>query len=82
MRRTPLFDCLHLPRPLSRRGKSLAYSGTFLALAGLGGVAAAVTTSAAASPAGIAGASQPGRPRPSATPAWLTQRPPTMPGTP
>jgi hypothetical protein len=61
LRRTPLFDCLGLPRQLSRRGKSLAYSGTFLALAGLGGVAAAATTSAAASPAGIAGASQPGR---------------------
>jgi hypothetical protein len=61
LRRTPLFDRLGLPRQLSRRGKSLAYSGTFLAMAGLGGVVAAAATSAPASPAGIAGASQPGR---------------------
>jgi hypothetical protein len=61
LRRTPLFDRLGLPRQLSRRGKSLAYSGTFLAMAGLGGVVAAAATSAPASPAGIAGTSQPGR---------------------
>jgi hypothetical protein len=42
---------------LRRRGKTLAYGGTALALAGIGGVTAAAATSAAPTPVGIAGTS-------------------------
>jgi hypothetical protein len=50
---------LNSPRlgSLGRRGKTLAYGGTALALAGIGGVTAAAATSAAPTPVGIAGTS-------------------------
>jgi hypothetical protein len=70
LRRTPLTDLLGnhpnlstlkldalKPSGLSRRGKSLAYGGTALALAGIGGVTAAAATSAAPATAGIASTS-------------------------
>jgi hypothetical protein len=45
-------------RSASRRGKSLAYAGTALALTGLGGVTAAAATSPAPNPVTIAGAAR------------------------
>jgi hypothetical protein len=70
LRRTPLTDVFgNHPKPdprtpdprtpsgLSRRGKSLAYGGTALALAGIGGVTAAAAMSAAPASAGMAGTS-------------------------
>jgi hypothetical protein len=73
LRRTPLTDLLathfdtlklHTPRldnlklsGLGRRGKTLAYGGTALALAGIGGVTAATAASAAPTAVGIAGTS-------------------------